>query len=143
MSIKFEMPFIPDKVYQLCQGKETVTSALAAASPTSTVSSIAEKLYKNERKDASEAKVGSPALSPTDLDRAAQCGKFTSRPSDLFLQVNDLTNHPGRSFLDDRIDICRSFAYSGARSVGKSRVTSIDSVYGGHPTFGYQCVCAP
>jgi len=80
------MPFIPDNVYQLCQGKETVTSALAA-SPTSTVSSIAEKLYKHGKKEGSKTKVGSPALTPTDLDRAEKCGKFTSRPSELFLQI--------------------------------------------------------
>jgi hypothetical protein len=80
------MSFISDKVYDLIHGKETVTSALAA-SPTATVESIAEKLYKNFKCDSSKVKVGERKLTPADMDRAAQCGKFTSRPSDLFLQV--------------------------------------------------------
>jgi hypothetical protein len=80
------MTFIPDKVYELTQDRETVTSALAA-SQTAAVESVAEKLYKNVKREPSKAKVGDQKLSPADLDRAAQCGKFTSRPSDLFLQV--------------------------------------------------------
>jgi len=80
------MPFISDQVYQLVQAKETVTSALAA-SPTAAVESVAENLYKHVKRESSKAKVGEPKLYPVDLDRAAECGKFTSRPSDLFLQV--------------------------------------------------------
>lgn len=80
------MSVITDKVFDLFQAKETVTSALAA-SPTSTVDAIAEKVFKHVKSDSHKFKVGSPILSPADLDRAAQCGKFTTRPSDLFLQV--------------------------------------------------------
>src|ERR1700677_256641 len=81
-----QMPFISDQVYGLVQGKATVTSALAA-SPTDAVESVAEKLYKHVKRESSKAKVGEPKISSVDLDRAAECGKFTSRPSDLFLQV--------------------------------------------------------
>ncbi|KIM79061.1 hypothetical protein PILCRDRAFT_823914 [Piloderma croceum F 1598] len=80
------MSFISDRVYDLIHRRETVTSALAA-SPTATVESIAEELYKNFKCDSSKAKVGERKLTPADMDRAAQCGKFTSRPSDLFLQI--------------------------------------------------------
>jgi hypothetical protein len=80
------MSIISDKVFELIQSKDTVTSALAA-SPTASVESVAEKLYKNVKREPSKAKVGEQKLTPADLDRAAQCGKFTSRPSDLFLQV--------------------------------------------------------
>lgn len=83
------MPFISDKVFDLVQGKETVTSALAA-SPTSSVEAIAEKLYKHVKTDSHKLKVGTPTLEPADLDRAAQCGQFANRPSDLFLQVRYL-----------------------------------------------------
>jgi hypothetical protein len=90
-SLTGQMSFISDKVYKLVQSKETVTSALAA-SPTTAVESVAEKLYKTSKRESSKAKVGQQEPTPADLDRAAQCGKFTSRPSDLFLQV-PLTNN--------------------------------------------------
>ena len=106
------MSFISDKVYKLIQGKETVTSALAA-SPTVTVDSIAERLYKNVKHDSSKAKVGERKLTPADLDRAAECGKFTSRPSDLFLQVPCVFSLHWSS-AHDRTDICRGPAYFGA-----------------------------
>lgn len=80
------MSFIPDHVYELCQGQDTVTTALAA-SPTSTVDAIADKLYKDVKMEKSKVKIGEPKLMTNDLDRAASCGQFTSRPSDLFLQV--------------------------------------------------------
>lgn len=80
------MPFISDHVYDLCHSSDTVAQALAA-SPTSSVESVAEKLYKNVKKEKLKTTVGQPALSPADLERAAECGKFTSRPSDLFLSV--------------------------------------------------------
>jgi hypothetical protein len=51
------MPFISDKVYDLVHGSETVTSALAAT-PTESVESVAERLYKHIKRDSSKAKVG-------------------------------------------------------------------------------------
>lgn len=79
-------PFIPDKVFELCQSKETVTSQ-AAANPSASIESLAEKLYKGHKSDGKKLVVGVPELTQADLDRAEQCGRFTSRPSDLFLQV--------------------------------------------------------
>jgi hypothetical protein len=98
------MSFISNKLYDLIQGRETVTSTLAA-SPTATVESIAEGLYKNFKCDSTKAKVGERKLTPADMDRVAQCGKFTSRPSDLFLQVPCVI---GIRWPDthDRVDIC-------------------------------------
>ena len=81
------MPFVSDQIYDLCHSNDTVTQALAE-SPTSSVESVAEKLYKNVKKEKLKATVGQPALAPSDLERAAECGKFTSRPSDLFLSVS-------------------------------------------------------
>ena len=80
------MPFISDKVYGLVHERETVTSALAV-SLTGSVDAIAEKLYKHIKRDSTKVKVGEETPTTADLDRAAECGKFTSRPSDLFLQV--------------------------------------------------------
>ncbi|KAF8901340.1 hypothetical protein CPB84DRAFT_1708437 [Gymnopilus junonius] len=80
------MTFISDKVYDLVHSTETVTAVLAA-SPQEPVETIAEKLYGKHIKRAPNLKVGEPHPSPTDLDRIAECGKFTSRPSDLFLQI--------------------------------------------------------
>ncbi|KAF7968391.1 hypothetical protein HWV62_30667 [Athelia sp. TMB] len=79
-------PFIPDKVFELIQSKDTVTAA-AAASPTESIEKVAEKLYKGHKSDGKKLVVGTPELTQADLDRAAQCGRFTSRPSDLFLQI--------------------------------------------------------
>ena len=80
------MPFISDKVYQLVRGKETVTSALAA-SPREPVESIAKKLYKHHKHELPNVKLGDQNPTTADLDRVVECGKFASRPSDLFLQV--------------------------------------------------------
>lgn len=79
-------PFITDKVFELIQGTETVTSR-AAANPTESIESIASQLYKGHKSDGKKLVVGVPELTQADLDRAAQCGKFTTRPSDLFLKV--------------------------------------------------------
>jgi hypothetical protein len=80
------MPFISDKVYELVRGKETVTSALAA-SPREAVESIAEKLYKHDKREPPKVKLRDQNPTTADLDRVVECGKFASRPSDLFLQV--------------------------------------------------------
>ncbi|PPQ94500.1 hypothetical protein CVT25_014154, partial [Psilocybe cyanescens] len=49
--------------------------------------SIAGKLYGKHPKRAANLKVGQHHPTTSDLDRVAECGQFTSRPSDLFLQV--------------------------------------------------------
>lgn len=80
------MPFIPDTVYDLVHAKETVAAVLASE-PTSSVEAIAEKLFGKHPKRAANLKVGQHHPTTSDLDHVAECGKFTSRPSDLFLQV--------------------------------------------------------
>ena len=80
------MSFLPDKVFELIHSTDTVTAALAAA-PNESVDAIAEKLYGKHIKRVPNLKVGEPHPTPADLDRIAECGKFTKRPSDLFLQV--------------------------------------------------------
>uniref|UniRef100_A0A8H8CGC6 PLD phosphodiesterase domain-containing protein n=1 Tax=Psilocybe cubensis TaxID=181762 RepID=A0A8H8CGC6_PSICU len=80
------MSFIPDTVYNLVHGNETVTAALAK-DPTSSVDTIAWKLFAKHPKRAANIKVGQHHPTPKDLDRVAECGTFISRPSDLFLQI--------------------------------------------------------
>lgn len=70
-------------VIQLCASNETVISALAAEpgkEPTKLANSLFKKnLHSHADSDANRDE--------TDLDRAARCGKFPYRPSDLFLKV--------------------------------------------------------
>ncbi|KAG0703755.1 hypothetical protein DFH29DRAFT_914887 [Suillus ampliporus] len=95
---------ISDEVYSLTHSQKTLTAALAA-SPTSSPGHLAEALYAgsyHKKPTASggylETLMGAlhvnetrrmPSGDPTqaDLDRAAECGKFGSRPSDLFLKI--------------------------------------------------------
>ncbi|KAF9564436.1 IQ calmodulin-binding motif protein [Agrocybe pediades] len=79
--------FVSDKVYALVHSPETVTSSLAAAPPTESVGAVAEKLFGLSPQRAHNLKVGHRRPTKEDLDRVAECGKFTSRPSDLFLQI--------------------------------------------------------
>lgn len=102
---------IPDKVYNLTQGKETVISYLAA-NPKATPGEAADKLWgksglavkdsekgqglatktkdhiTNSHKAEETVKHAGTDLSQEDLDRAFECGKFGERPSDLFLKVS-------------------------------------------------------
>lgn len=71
-----------DHVIQLCSSNETVIAALAA-NPDQEISKIVKNLFK--KSPVSTTKPHSNDES--DLDRAAQCGKFPYRPSDLFLKV--------------------------------------------------------
>ncbi|KAG1742307.1 uncharacterized protein EDB91DRAFT_1128571 [Suillus paluster] len=97
---------ISDKIYSLTHSQETLTTALAA-SPTSSPGHLVKTLYEDHHKkpiasggyletlmgvlDRSNANDTQPmpSLEPTqaDLDCAAECGKFGSRPSDLFLKI--------------------------------------------------------
>ncbi|TDL14124.1 hypothetical protein BD410DRAFT_797330 [Rickenella mellea] len=74
-----------DNVLHLTQSTETVTAALAA-SPHSAVDQIVKGLFKSHPHHSKESPAGE-----NELDRAAQCGKFPYRPSDLFLRIyNDV-----------------------------------------------------
>lgn len=98
---------ISDKVYSLTHARETLTSAFAA-SPTSSPGHLAKTLYEEHHKkptafggyletfmgvlhggDANEThRILAEEPSQADLNRAAECGNFGSRPSDLFLKVS-------------------------------------------------------
>lgn len=84
-------------IVSLIQTNETVTSGLAK-DPTQTVGYIAGKLYPNLNiisktlsrlrisKDHSKKGDGEEPT-PEELEEAVKCGKFSKRPSDLFLKV--------------------------------------------------------
>ncbi|KIJ62552.1 hypothetical protein HYDPIDRAFT_114197 [Hydnomerulius pinastri MD-312] len=97
---------ISEKAYSLTHSQKTVTAALAAA-PTSSPGHLAKTLYDEHhkkplasggylemfsemfhRENGDEMK-RIQQIEPTqeDLDRAAECGNFGSRPSDLFLKI--------------------------------------------------------
>lgn len=105
---------VSDKVYSLTHSQKTLTAAFAA-SPASSPGDLAKTLYAEHHKkpissggyvetfmgmlrsgNAHETQRIPPG-GPTqaDLDRAAECGDFGSRPSDLFLKVSEVWL-PGR-----------------------------------------------
>lgn len=100
---------IPDKIIKLTKEHDTVISYVAAH-PDTTPGDAAAKLYGKSGTDTKDSEKGQGLVSkvkdhvtnahkaegtvkhagdPTkeDLDRAAECGKFGERPSDLFLKV--------------------------------------------------------
>lgn len=98
---------ISENVYGLVHGKDTVTSVLAQ-DPSRPVGDVVAQLYGKHGsafKDASaeqkhtveritekfsklgKTKPHGEELSKEDLDRAAECGNFGRRPSDLFLKA--------------------------------------------------------
>jgi hypothetical protein len=100
---------VSDKVYSLTHSEKTLTAAFAA-SPESSPGQLAKTLYAEHHKkrissggyvetfmgmlqrgNAHETQRIPPG-EPTqaDLDRAAECGDFGSRPSDLFLKVSEV-----------------------------------------------------
>jgi phosphatidylserine/phosphatidylglycerophosphate/cardiolipin synthase-like enzyme len=97
---------VSDKVYSLTHSQKTLTAAFAA-SPASSPGHLAKTLYAEHHKkpissggyletfmgalqlgNANETR-RIPPSEPTqaDLDRAAECGNFGSRPSDIFLKI--------------------------------------------------------
>ncbi|KAH9948260.1 hypothetical protein B0H21DRAFT_734365 [Amylocystis lapponica] len=100
---------VSEKVYALTHSQSTLTAALAA-SPTSPPGELAKKLYSEHHhhvpgtsggilktitallksgQTAEESKTLTREEEPSeeDLDRAAECGQFGTRPSDLFLKI--------------------------------------------------------
>lgn len=102
---------VSERVYNLTHSDKTLTSALAA-NPKESPGELGKKLYeehhhgihnpsasggivstvKSMLKSGStpeEAKAATAEDEPSkeDLDRAAECGRFGTRPSDLFLKV--------------------------------------------------------
>ncbi|KIJ17625.1 hypothetical protein PAXINDRAFT_167631 [Paxillus involutus ATCC 200175] len=99
---------VSETVYALTHSHKTVTAAFAAApasEPDTSPGHLAKTLYPNHKPLGSDGLLEMfkglfhggdakdmeriQAIEPTqeDLERAAQCGKFGSRPSDLFLKI--------------------------------------------------------
>jgi hypothetical protein len=85
---------ISDKVYKLCTSVESVSSLLAK-DPTLTPGEAWKKLYGQYEAGGKESKSTARAhrdeITPEDLKRAAECGKWgPTQPSELFLRVGFL-----------------------------------------------------
>ena len=81
-----------------------------------------------------------------DLDRAAQCGKFPNRPSDLFLRVCRRCNMIYAQRMSDCAftrapDVLRRFGYPRARSSQGYVFAVIDWVFRSRPNFSDFVVC--
>ncbi|KAG9024764.1 hypothetical protein FRB95_011127 [Tulasnella sp. JGI-2019a] len=93
---------ISENVWNLTHGIETITS-FVAANPDHAPEQVALKLFPMTKKEATKGLFGSLRATlggkdqtkgtahidptPEDLERTAQCGKFPTRPSDLFLKI--------------------------------------------------------
>lgn len=79
---------ISDKVYKLCTSSESVSS-LIAKDPSLAPGVAWEKLYgEHAGGNKAAARAHSDTLTPEDLKRAAECGKWdATQPSELFLRV--------------------------------------------------------
>lgn len=92
VSSKKQKIMISDKVYELCTGTESV-SGLLAKDPTLAPQDAWKMLYKEdpigEKESVSTAKANRDEITPEDLKRARECGKWgPTEPSDLFLRVS-------------------------------------------------------
>ncbi|KAI5195060.1 hypothetical protein E4T38_09252 [Aureobasidium subglaciale] len=79
---------LSEKVEGLCRNPHSVSQALAE-DPTLSPGEAAKRLYHPDNISISEGHVPSKRAPATDeeLERAMQCGKFTTQPSELFLRV--------------------------------------------------------
>ncbi|KAI5241443.1 hypothetical protein E4T43_05488 [Aureobasidium subglaciale] len=79
---------LSEKVEGLCRNPHSVSQALAEE-PTLSPGEAAKRLYHPDNISISEGHVPSKRAPATDeeLERAMQCGKFTTQPSELFLRV--------------------------------------------------------
>lgn len=89
---KKEKIMISDKVYELCTGTESVSSLLAK-DPSLAPQDAWKMLFKEdpvgEKESVSTAKANRDEITPEDLERARDCGKWgPTEPSDLFLRVS-------------------------------------------------------
>ena len=78
-----------EHVLEICSSDATVTSELAK-SPHKPVQDIVRSLSKKWKKRHRERKSHPPHddnIQEKDYDEVAACGRFTSRPSELFLKV--------------------------------------------------------
>jgi hypothetical protein len=98
-----------DHVLQLCSFDETVVSELAL-NPDHEVVKVVKKLKQSWSKS---DKSDNRSHDDDDLDRAAKCGKFPYRPSDLFLKVCIIDLQLPEVFIDCYADLQRCSQYSG------------------------------
>lgn len=92
-SIRNSRNMISDKVYKLCTSEETVSSLLAK-DPTMAPGDAWKQLYgghaAGEKESKNEARRHRDTITPEDLQRALECGKWGStQPSELFLKVRN------------------------------------------------------
>ena len=83
-----KMSQLTDQIYGLCRNHSSVSSLLAE-NPSITPGEAAKKLYHPDTISISE---GHPpherkAATEDELEKAYQCGRFHTRPSDLFLRI--------------------------------------------------------
>jgi hypothetical protein len=88
---------ISDKVYKLCTSPESVSSLLAK-DPTLAPGEAWKNLHGHhaagEKESKSTARAHRDEITPEDLKRAAECGKWgPTQPSELFLRVRFLNWH--------------------------------------------------
>jgi hypothetical protein len=83
-----------DIILELTNSTDTLTKAVSN-NPHDEITSLAQKLYAKQVTAGGSAAKKKLGRSKThedytleDLDRAAKCGKFPYRPSDLFLKVS-------------------------------------------------------
>jgi hypothetical protein len=79
---------LSEQVEGLCRNPHSVSQALAE-DPSLSPGEAAKKLYHPDNISISEGRVPSTRTPATEeeLERALQCGKFASPPSELFLRV--------------------------------------------------------
>ena len=77
-----------DAIYHLCTSGNTVTAAMEA-DPSQPPSHAARTVFPEKARTATRSKTPRThgEYTKEDLDRAAACGRFPDRPSDLFLKV--------------------------------------------------------
>ena len=86
------MSNLTDKIYELCQSNNSVSSELAQ-NPSLSPGDVVSKLYGSDDKTC-KVDHSQQSVSKEDLQRAFECGKWgTTRPSDHFLRVSAVHAH--------------------------------------------------
>lgn len=85
-------PFVPQTVYDIVRSPHTLSSALAE-NPARSVQNVVDALYPTATRHVDNLRIRENELTEEDLDRVEQCGRFISRPSDLFLKVGFISSH--------------------------------------------------
>jgi hypothetical protein len=106
-----------DIIFELTHCEATLTQAVAN-NPQEEITKLARKLYADKLiagSNAARRNIGTPKFhedyTQEDLDRAAKCGQFPNRPSDLFLKASRTpATYKGLLFIGI-IDVLRCLGY--------------------------------